>query len=94
MNNKSGSKIEFIIKKEHEYRDEEFNRKQRRSVLGSEAWVVAKEDLILSKLIWIQQIESEIQLNDLKALLRDENLDKKYLSEWSSRLKLKTFGLF
>ncbi len=50
------------------------------------------EDLILSKLIWIQEIQSDRQMGDIKSLL-DAPHDKEYLNKWKIELGLKTFGL-
>lgn len=86
-------KLDFILKKNSEYRDEEFSRKQFMKLLGIDAWVVSKEDLLLSKLIWIQELQSEIQMRDIADLLECEDLDFKYVEEWIRKLNLKTFGL-
>jgi len=37
---------------------------------GFEAWIVSREDLILSKLAWAKDSGSEMQLRDVRALLR------------------------
>jgi len=50
-------------------------------------WIVSKEDLILSKLSWARDSQSEMQLNDVKNLLAT-GPDLDYLSKWSSALDL------
>ncbi len=44
---KSMVKVDFIVRKETEYRRLEFDRRQRIRVGESEFWIVSKEDLIL-----------------------------------------------
>lgn len=89
----SGYKIDFIVRKDTEFHIHEFSRRKRTQTFGFEFWVVSLEDLILSKLKWIQVIQSEIQLNDIKNLLRNEAVDMDYLHFWIDKLNLKTFEL-
>ncbi len=56
-------------------------------------WVIAIEDLIIAKLIWIQELFSERQANDIHHLLRNPEIDKTYLLDWCSKMHLKTFDL-
>jgi hypothetical protein len=47
-------------------------------------WLVAPEDLILSKLEWARDSRSELQLRDVRALLRAvQVLDQVYLERWA-----------
>lgn len=87
-------KIDFIVKKDSEFRNTEFNRRAKHNILNRfDAWIVSLEDLIISKLIWIQEIESEIQKRDIKELLRATNPDREYLNYWIKKLNLKTYSL-
>lgn len=92
IDQKTGYKIDFIIKKENEYRNTEFERKKRIKLFDFEVWAVSIEDLIISKLIWIQNYPSEIQKTDIKTLL-SLNIDKQYISDWIRKLNLNTFNL-
>jgi hypothetical protein len=84
-------KVDFMIRKESEYRFEEFSRRKRISVEGHELFIVAPEDLILSKLEWAKNTHSEVQLADVRNLLGCvEGLDRNYLSQWASRLGLES----
>jgi hypothetical protein len=89
----SGTKIDFIVRKNTEYRKTEFKRKIRSTSFGFEAWVVAIEDLIISKLIWIQDCQSERQMLDIQELLKNTQVDNDYLQFWYNKLDLQTFGL-
>jgi hypothetical protein len=66
IDHRSGMKIDFVIRKNNLYRRTEFERKRRDFLFGQEMWVVAIEDLILSKLIWIQDVKSERQMEALR----------------------------
>jgi hypothetical protein len=90
---KTGYKIDFMVKKNTLYRQTEFERRTRKNVLGCETWLVSVEDLILSKLIWIQELQSERQMTDIQNLLTHPEIDDIYLTGWIYELNLKTFDL-
>lgn len=94
IDNRSSYKIDFIVRKNDEYRITEFERREKSDVLGVDAYIVSIEDLIISKLIWIQELQSEKQIEDIKNLLENPSVDKAYLHHWISKLKLTTFNLF
>ena len=89
----SGYKIDFIIVKDSPYALEAFNRRQRLESDGYYLWVISMEDLVIAKLMWIQDYESDRQISDIKSLLLNEHLDKKYLAHWVHELRLKTYGI-
>ena len=52
---------------------------------------VSPEDLILSKLDWAKESRSQMQLDDVRNLLRSvQGLDTEYLNRWADRLGLTT----
>ena len=53
-------KLDFIVRKDTAYRRREFERRRRVSMPGFEAWIVSREDLILSKLAWAKDSGSEL----------------------------------
>lgn len=90
---KSGFKIDFIVKKDTNYRTTEFTRKKRVRYDDFELWIVAPEDLIISKIIWMQNYQSDKQMDDIKALLLLQNIDTNYIINWCKKLKLNTYNL-
>ena len=50
-------------------------------------WIVSKEDLILSKLDWARDSQSQRQLADVENLLATGD-DLNYLEIWSQKLNL------
>lgn len=82
-------KVDCIVRKDSEYRRTEFARQRRGAIEGHEVALVAPEDLIISKLDWMRETRSEVQLTDVRNLLRSmPDLDKPYLEHWSERLGL------
>ncbi len=70
-------KVDFVVKKESEYRREEFSRRRPVSMESHEFFIVAPEDLILSKLEWARDRRSPLHLDDVRNLLRSvQGLDK------------------
>jgi hypothetical protein len=85
MHLKSGIKVDLIIRKGSEYRQVEFARRQQVTLAGVKTWIVTREDLILSKLIWSQDSGSELQQRDVRSLI-DGSLDRGYVEQWATRL--------
>jgi|SRR5215831_4926693 len=81
-------KVDCIVKKRSEYRQLEFDRRQRINFQGSAVWLVSKEDLIISKLFWARDSHSELQLRDVKNLLAS-GYDVRYVQQWASKLGLR-----
>jgi hypothetical protein len=90
----SGFKIDFILRKETPYALIAFSRrKSYPEALGLPIWVIAVEDLVIAKLMWIQQLYSDRQMNDIQQLMQNPNIDYSYLKHWLTDLKLNTFDL-
>jgi hypothetical protein len=89
----SGYKIDFIVRKNTEYRRLEFSRKQKHRIEDFDVWIVAPEDLIISKVEWIQVFQSDRQTDDIQNLVDSGKADLKYVKNWCSKLNLKTFNL-
>ncbi len=88
------SKQIFIILKNEPFRQTEFERRIKIDFEGTEIYIVSPEDLLLSKLIWIQQLQSPIQMEDIQNLALVQNLDWGYIRTWLNALKLNTFDVF
>jgi hypothetical protein len=82
-------KVDFIVRKDSEYRREEFRRRRRVTIDGFTIFVVTPEDLIISKLDWARDTRSEVQLADVRNLLASvPDLDREYLARWVTGLGL------
>jgi len=82
-------KVDCVVRKETEYRREEFARRRAVSIAGQQVFIVSPEDLILSKLDWAKESRSQMQLTDVRNLLNSvQRLDTAYLTRWADRLGL------
>lgn len=82
-------KVDFVVRKDTDYRRTEFSRRRRLLFEGHPIFVVTPEDLIISKLDWARDTHSAVQLGDVRDLLRSvPDLDRAYLDEWIARLRL------
>jgi Nucleotidyl transferase AbiEii toxin, Type IV TA system len=82
MHYASGIKVDLIVQKSSAYRLHEFSRRQPVNLGSAATWIVSREDLILSKLVWAHETESELQLRDVRQLLNGP-IDREYLSRWA-----------
>lgn len=89
MHLKSGIKVDLIIRKAAEYRQVEFARRKEANFAGVKTWIVTREDLILSKLVWSKDSGSELQQRDVRALM-DDSVDRAYVQQWARRLGVDT----
>jgi hypothetical protein len=82
-------KVDCVVRKDTEYRRTEFARRRAVSIAGQQVYIVSPEDLILSKLDWARDSRSQLQLDDVRNLLRTvEGLDREYLTRWAEALGL------
>lgn len=90
----TGFKIDFFIRKETVYASTAFNRRQlHHEVFEEGIWVISLEDLIIAKLQWIQDLQSDRQIDDIKKLMLNPKIDIPYLKHWITTLKLNTYNL-
>ena len=87
IHHESVIKVDFIVRKQTEYRWVEFERRQKVSILDFTTYIVSKEDLIISKLWWAKDSHSEVQLGDVKNLLAT-GCDMEYVERWTRELGL------
>ena len=77
-------KADFIIRKNEEYRREEFSRKQEIVIEDMTIFVVSAEDLILSKLAWGKESHSDLQIEDVRQMISTVlKLDWEYMKKWA-----------
>jgi hypothetical protein len=87
IHQRSLTKVDFMVRKNNEYRLHEFTRRVRVRVEDFEVWVVSKEDLIISRLDWARESLSQRQLADAENLIASD-CDMEYLRAWSAKLNL------
>ena len=88
-----GFKVDVWLLQADEYAQVAFVRRRREPFFGAEgfdAFVIAPEDTIISKLRWYQQTTSERDFLDALGVyeLQEPELDQAYLDQWAVELKL------
>jgi hypothetical protein len=80
-------KVDLIVRKDSPYRIEEFRRRHVVLIEDVKVSIVAPEDLILSKLVWMRESRSEIQRRDVQSVLDAvPSVDRPYIEHWASEL--------
>lgn len=86
LNQQSILKIDCVILKESEFEKNAFSRRKKVNYDDEfDAWIITKEDLILSKLNWAKLTRSERQLLDVASIIRN-GFDKDYVGNWAKKL--------
>ncbi len=89
IHNEGIVKVDFIIRKDTEYRKLEFARKRSIAFEGSQINITAPEDLVISKLYWAKDSLSEMQIMDVRNILKTvPDIDIDYIERWIKKLGL------
>lgn len=92
ISNKLILKADFIVRKSDEYRLVEFSRRQSIELDSQKIFLVAPEDLVISKLLWGKDSDSELQLRDIRNLLASVTwLDREYVLSWAVKLGAESY---
>jgi len=82
-------KVDFMVRKDSEYRREELRRRRRVMLDDIPIFIVTPEDLIISKLDWARDTRSPVQMADVRNLLAAvPGLDTNYMARWIAHLGL------
>jgi hypothetical protein len=85
----SGLKIDVYVNPDSSYDQTRLARRHRLPLVpGVEAYFARPEDVILYKLLYSQQVASDLHLRDVVGILRvsGSELDEAYVTEWARRL--------
>ena len=85
----SGLKADVIVSDQSTFNQSRFSRRIRRKVAGEKAvWFASPEDVILKKLLYYQEGQSEKHIRDILGVLKiqDNKIDFDYLSHWAIEL--------
>jgi hypothetical protein len=83
----SSIKVDCIVRKTTPYRINEFARRQKMAIEDFSTWIASKEDLMISKLHWAKDSESEMQMRDVRNLA-STGFDAAYMAHWTEALGL------
>ena len=83
----TGLKVDFFVQDNKPYNKVKMERAVLRKMFHRTIPFVSPEDLILSKLMWSKESESQKQAEDIKSVLRNPNmaLDMKHLKNWAQK---------
>lgn len=87
----SGWKIDFIIRKDRPFSRDEFARRMAVSMVGVAVFLASPEDTVVSKLEWSKQSGgSERQRRDVAGIVATvgDELDRAYIERWIQDLDL------
>jgi len=90
IDNQSGWKADFIIRKDRPFGHQEFERRCTAKIGGLDVWATSPEDTILTKLEWAKDNQSEQQLRDALSIVIVQwyRLDMDYLKHWAVQLEI------
>ena len=89
----TGIRYDFMAYRDSDYNWTAFQRRKEVEFFKIRCYICSKEDLVISKLKWYNITPSEKQMEDLKFLLLDEDLQMQYIKNWVNKLNIKTHGL-
>lgn len=86
----SGWKVDWIARKDRAFSRTEFERRRRVQLMDREIPMVTPEDLVVAKLEWARKGESDLQLRDALAIVRQQRseMDLSYVERWIEELGL------
>ena len=86
----TGFKVDFIVRKQRPFSEEEFERRRQRDFLGKPYFLASPEDTILAKLEWSHEAESGRQFQDAVGIakVQQDSLDWFYLRKWAEDLNI------
>jgi pyruvate/2-oxoglutarate/acetoin dehydrogenase E1 component len=93
IDHNSNYKADFILLKEDEFEHIKFENRRPARFLDFTVLIISPENLLLSKLQWIQELQSAQQSTDIIQLSKLEQMDWPYIWRWIKKLKLNTFDL-
>ncbi len=83
-----GLKADFFVIGSDEHQKLEIKRAKKKKIGGKLIKFISPEDLIIAKLKWYREGQSDRQLEDIVTVLEAGNIDQKYLHSWVKKLGL------
>jgi len=90
IDQKSGWKIDLIIRKSRPFSLKEFSRRQLVKLDNVPLYIASAEDIVISKLEWAKLGQSHRQIEDIAGILQVQwkSMDREYIREWITELGL------
>ena len=87
LHQRSLVKIDCVMRKNTEFQKVAFSNRYEIDFSGFNVWIIGKEDLVLSKLLWANESRSEMQMRDVASIIRN-GYDEGYVRSWAKKLGL------
>ena len=89
IHHQTGLKIDVVIRKATAHAVEEFGRRSKKLFWqDAEVYVASPEDVILKKLDFFREGGSDKHLRDIRGILAETQVDRRYLDLWIGKLGL------
>ncbi|HET7459807.1 MAG TPA: hypothetical protein VFJ82_01110 [Longimicrobium sp.] len=90
IDEETGLKADFIIRKPRPFSETEFNRRRPAELYDVPLIVATAEDVLIAKMEWAKLGESARQIEDAAGILkhRASSLDRTYIDQWVRQLGL------
>ncbi|MBN8537602.1 MAG: hypothetical protein J0M15_11160 [Deltaproteobacteria bacterium] len=89
IHQESGIKVDLVIDKETEFYISEFARRKKVKISEDlQVYLASPEDLIIKKLDFYREGESEKHLSDIRDILMNVAVDEEYLQHWIKKMGL------
>ena len=91
IHTESALKIDVFVNKDTDYDRLRLDRRQRLPLVpGREAYFARPEDIMLYKMLYFREGQSDVHVRDILGILRvsGPEIDTAYVAEWSGRLGL------
>lgn len=79
----TGLKVDFWVVKDNKATEVEYNQRIAKKIDSQRIYFISPEDLVLNKLLWYKQTDSDRHLEDIEGVLEKSKLDLKYLKKWA-----------
>lgn len=85
----TGIKIDMMIRKNSDHGQTEFERRQKVPFWqNTEVYIATPEDIIIKKLSFYREGQSEKHIKDIRGVLAETSVDEVYLQSWIEKLGL------
>lgn len=85
----SGIKVDILLTKKSQFYESEFSRRKKVNLTPDfSAYIASPEDIIIKKLDFYREGESEKHLTDIKGIILGAEIDMNYLNKWIAHFGL------
>ncbi|MFH1129319.1 MAG: DUF6036 family nucleotidyltransferase [Patescibacteria group bacterium] len=83
-----GLKIDFWVAKDDKKAKLEYQHRIAKTVNNQKVYFISPEDLILNKLIWARETQSDYHLRDVELVFKNSKVDLRYIKKQAEDYKI------